>query len=252
MEDRRTLSWFSCGAASAVATKLRPSAIPVYCETGAEHPDNARFLADCERWFSRTVERLKSDKYADTWDVWTRERYLAGVDGAKCTVALKVAPRLAFQRPDDIHVFGYTADGPDITRADRLRSSYPELTIDTPLIERGLTKEACLSMVRHAGIDLPPMYAMGFQNNNCMPCVKATSPAYWALVRQRFPAEFARMVSLSRELDVRLCRIDGERAFIDEIPADHPTTDPIQPACDFLCHIAELDLAQTRKESKHE
>jgi len=33
-----------------------------------------------------------------------------------------------------------------------------------------------------------------------------------------------------------------ERAFIDEIPADHPTTNPIQPSCDFLCHIAESDL----------
>lgn len=245
MADRRTLSWFSCGAASAVATRLCPEAIPVYCETGSEHPDNARFLDDCAGWFGRTIERLKSDKYADTWDVWTRERYLAGPDGAKCTGVLKVAPRISFQRADDIHIFGYTADGPDAARAKHLRSSYPELTIKTPLIERGLTKQACISMVKHAGIALPPMYAMGFHNNNCVPCVKATSPSYWALVRKQFPDEFARMAALSRELDVRLCRINGERAFIDDIPADHPTTDPIQPACDFLCHIAELDIAQT-------
>lgn len=241
--ERRTIAWFSCGAASAVATKLCPESTPAYCETGAEHPDNAKFLADCERWFGRSVDRLKSDRYADTWDVWTQRRYLAGIEGALCTVELKVMPRLAFQRPNDIHVFGYTADGPDVARADRLRSSYPELTIKTPLIERGLTKEACLSMVRHAGIALPPMYAMGFQNNNCLPCVKATSPAYWALVRQRFPDVFSRMAILSRELDVRLCRIDGERAFIDEIPNGQPTTDPIQPSCDFLCHIAEQDIA---------
>ena len=57
--------------------------------------------------------------------------------------------------------------------------------------------------------------------------------------------EFERMVKLSRDLDVRLCRIDGERAFIDEIPADHPMTNPIQPSCDFLCHIAEQDSAFT-------
>jgi hypothetical protein len=82
---------------------------------------------------------------------------------------------------------------------------------------------------------------MGFHNNNCIPCVKATSPAYWALMRQKFPIEFARMAILSRELDVRLCRINDERRFIDEIPLDHPTTNPIQPACDFLCHIAEQD-----------
>jgi hypothetical protein len=72
--------------------------------------------------------------------------------------------------------------------------------------------------------------------------VKATSPAYWALVRQHFPDKFDRMAKLSRELDVRLCRINDVRSFIDEIPADQPTTNPLQPSCDFLCHIAEQDL----------
>jgi len=157
-------------------------------------------------------------------------------------VELKVMPRLAFQRPDDEHVFGYTADANDMVRAERLRSNYPELTVHFPLIERGLTKAACLDMVQRAGIALPPVYAMGFANNNCLPCVKATSADYWALVRLQFPDKFARMSKLSRELDVRLCRLAGERAFIDEIPADHPTSNPIQPSCDFLCHIAEQDI----------
>ena len=48
---------------------------------------------------------------------------------------------------------------------------------------------------------------------------------------------------IPRELDVRLCRIKEVRSFIDEIPTDHPTTDPIQPSCDFMCHLAELGLA---------
>jgi hypothetical protein len=241
----RTLSWFSCGAASAVATKFIPQALPVYCETGSEHPDNERFLRDCERWFGRKVERLRSDKYADTWDVWQQRRYLAGIDGAPCTVALKVEPRLAFQRPDDTHVFGYTADGPDAARAERLRATYPELKVVTPLIDRGITKQGCLAMVERAGIRLPPTYAMGFVNNNCLPCVKATSPAYWALIRLRFPDKFDRLAKLSRELGVRLCRIEDERRFIDEIPADYPITDPIVPSCDFLCHIAEQDLRES-------
>jgi hypothetical protein len=50
------------------------------------------------------------------------------------------------------------------------------------------------------------------------------------------------MARLSRDLDVRLCRIEGERRFIDEIPEGWPMTEPIQPSCDFLCHIAESDL----------
>jgi hypothetical protein len=41
--------------------------------------------------------------------------------------------------------------------------------------------------------------------------------------------------------------IDGKRKnvriFPDELPMDTPTKDPIAPACDFLCHLAEEDLA---------
>jgi hypothetical protein len=243
----RILCWFSCGAASAVATKITlrswPGAMPVYCETGAEHPDNERFMGDCVRWFNAPVTRIKSDEYRDTWHVWEETRWLAGIKGARCTGELKVAPRLAFQTPYDVHVFGYTADRRDIDRAQMLRKNFPELNIQTPLIDAGLTKEAVLAMVENAGIELPVMYRLGFHNNNCIPCVKATSPNYWALIRKEFPEQFARMAKLSRELDVRLSRINDERIFIDDIPADWPTLDPIQPSCDFLCAIAEAEAA---------
>lgn len=243
----RTLSWFSCGAASAVATKLMPDAEPVYCETGAEHPDNERFFAACEAWFGRPITRLKSDKYEDTWDVWERRRYIAGIQGAPCTVELKFGPRLAYQQPTDTHVFGYTADQEDVNRAQRLRDTYPEQTYVMPLIERGLTKHHCLDMVQRAGIELPPLYALGFRNNNCIPCPKAQSPAYWALVRKTFPEKFDRMARLSRELKVKLVKttgVDGprRRIYIDEVALDQAVTEPIQPSCDFLCHLAEADL----------
>lgn len=246
MSNPRTVCWFSCGAASAVATKLMladaSDPVVAYCHTGSEHEDNARFMADCEAWFGMATTVLRSTEYADTWEVWEKRRYIAGISGAPCTMALKVIPRLEFQRVDDIHVFGYTADASDIARAARLREHFFELTIETPLIDRGITKAACLEMVTRAGLTLPVTYAMGFPNANCLPCPKATSAAYWALVRQRFPDRFDRMARLARELDVRLARLNGERVFIDDIPADHPTTNPIMPSCDFLCAIAEQDL----------
>lgn len=248
--DRRTICWFSCGAASAVATKLTltsnefgPSSMPVYCETGAEHADNKRFMGDCETWFGKEITRLQSDKYADTWSVWEHRRYISGIAGAPCTGELKIKPRLAFERPDDIHVFGYTYDANDIRRSKALVENWPDLDCRFPLIERGITKAACLAMVKSAGIEPPITYALGFPNANCIPCCKATSPAYWALVRLHFPDEFERMVKLSRELGVRLARIGGERIFINEIPLDHPTTKPIAPECDFLCQLAEQEFS---------
>lgn len=242
----RVVVWVSAGAASAVAGKLAQKkhgdVVFAYCETGGEHPDNERFLTDLERWYGQEIVRLRNEKFASTWEVWEDKSYLAGIDGAPCTGILKVEPRLAFQRADDIHVFGYTADAPDVKRANRLRLNYPAMAIETPLIDSGLDKRACLAMIVNAGIQLPVLYGLGFPNNNCIPCVKATSPAYWANVRKHFPEQFERMAKLSRELEVRLCRINDERRFIDEIPADHPTTAATVPTCDFLCHLAEMGL----------
>jgi len=242
----RTICWFSCGAASAVATKLVlksiPDAVIAYCETGAEHPDNERFMKDCEKWFGKEVTRIKSEQYDSTWDVWEKRRYLAGISGAPCTSELKFIPRMNFQLPSDTHVFGYTNDKSDINRAKRMLETYPDMKQRHPLIDAKLDKRACLAIVINAGIEAPVMYGFGFQNNNCIPCVKATSASYWALVRKQFPTEFERMSVLSRELGARLTRLKGERSFIDEIPLDHPTTDPIAPACDFLCQFAEEDM----------
>jgi|SRR5215469_3326514 len=242
----RNISWFSCGAASAVATKLAlQPVLPVYCDTGAEHPDNKRFMADCEKWFGRSITIIKSEKYSDTWDVWLKRRYLCGPDGAACTVELKVKPRLDFQTPHDVHVFGYTADHNDFARAKRMRETYPELMIETPLIERGLTKVACLAILERAGIQPPVMYGLGFRNNNCIPCVKARAPGYWAAIRKHFPDKFDRMAKISREMGVKLTWLpSGDKGFIDEIPLDYPVLEPIGPDCDFLCHIAEQDFVR--------
>lgn len=248
MSEPRVIAWVSAGAASAIAAKLAlreygDRVIFAYCETNAEHPDNERFLGDLTRWLNGPIVRLRSEKYHDTWGVWEDRSYLAGIDGAPCSGELKMRPAEAFRLPDDVEVFGYTADAADQKRASRLRMNWPKRTIVTPLIDGGLMKAHCLAMLENAGIALPALYGLGFPNNNCIPCVKATSPNYWSLVRKQFPVEFERIAKLSRELDVRLTRIKDERRFVDEIPADWPTLDPVVPSCDFLCGLAEMGLA---------
>lgn len=246
----RRVRWLS-GAASAVATKLdlaeHPGGVVAHCETGSEDTDTDRFINDCETWLGVPIERLKSTQFADTWAVWEKRRYMSGIAGAPCTSELKVTPRLAFQLPGDVHVFGYTDDFRDRERARHFRLNYPDTVMVTPLIERYLNKSACLGVLMNAGLELPRVYAMGFANANCVPCVKATSPDYWALVRREFPEQFARAAALSREIGARLVILRREggkniRGFIDEVPADQSVTDPIAPSCDFMCHIAGQDL----------
>lgn len=239
---KRRISHFSCGAASAVATKIsRPDEI-WYADTGSEDKDNHRFFIECEKWFNKKIIVLKSDKYTDTWDVWEKRKYISGISGAPCTSELKIIPQTKHQRPDDVHIFGYTADSSDVRRAENFREHFPDLHIEVPLIDRGLTKAACIELVKKAGILPPRIYSLGFPNANCIPCCKATSPAYWSLVRKQYPIEFSRMSELSRRLKVTLARFKGKRVFIDEIPENHPTSNPIIPECDMLCHLAESEI----------
>jgi hypothetical protein len=247
----RTLIWFSMGAASFVAAQIAlrdsPDAVLVRCETHNEDPDNYRFEADAVRALNRPVTLIQSDEYSSVWDVWQKRRFMAGNGGAPCTSEMKIGPRLAFQRPDDVHVFGYTADKHDIKRFERLKENFFEIDARAPLIDAGITKAGTLALVERAGLRLPRSYAMGFPNANCLKtgCAKATSPDYWALYRQEFPDEFRRTAAYAREIGARLARIKDERVFIDEIPADWPTTNPIAPACDFLCALVELDMEGT-------
>jgi 3'-phosphoadenosine 5'-phosphosulfate sulfotransferase (PAPS reductase)/FAD synthetase len=222
MTQRRVV-WFSCGAASAVVAKLTvqkdPEALVVYCDTGrSEHPDNARFKADVEKWIGKTVTVIASEKYKTVDEVFEKRRYMSGVKGALCTTEMKKIPRLSFQQADDIHFFGFTAD--EKGRIERFKAGNPELYLEWPLLDAGIVKEECYRRIREAGIKMPAMYVLGYKNNNCIGCVKAGSHTYWAKIRRDFPDVFARRCAQSREIGARLIRVDGERAFLDQLPKD--------------------------------
>lgn len=244
---RRVLIWWSTGAASYVAAKIAlrqyPEALVVRCETGNEDPDNYRFEADAMVRLGVEVTVLQSTGYSSVWEVWQKRKFIAGPKGAPCTGEMKIAPRIAFQRPDDLHVFGYTADAKDQDRFDALKKNFFELSMIAPLLDSGITKEGALAIVERDGLRLPRSYAMGFPNANCLEtgCGKATSPNYWALFRLHFPENFARTAAYSRQIGARLTRIKGRRRFIDEIPDDWPVTQPISPVCDFLCAMIDPD-----------
>lgn len=222
--------WYSDGAASAVAAKMAVAeygdqAVIVKCDTTAdEHPDNVRFRREVEQWIGREVQLIRSDKYDGIDDVFESRRYLAGIAGAPCTAALKKAVRYAYQQPDDLHVFGYTAD--EQRRIEAFEQGHPELDLHWILRDRQITKDDCYFLLQEAGIELPMMYRLRFEHNNCIACVKATSPHYWARTRRLFPEAFERRARQSREYGARLARVAGQRVFLDEIPDDFPDDGP--------------------------
>lgn len=201
----RRVRWFSAGAASAVATARDVAehgvdAGPVcYIDTGSEHADNPRFIADVAAWIGCEVQVLRSEKYASVDDVIEKRRYINGPAGALCTTELKKKVRRAFQLPDDVQVFGYTADPKDVARAERFALNNFEVNMRNPLIEAGLTKGNVLALIERQGIRLPEMYLLGYRNNNCIGCVKG-GQGYWNKVRVDFPDVFAKRAEQERDI----------------------------------------------------
>jgi len=240
----RTVCWFSCGAASAVATKLalkeRPNAIVAYCEIKEEHPDNKRFLKDCERWFGKEIELLGSDRHSRSiYEVFRKERFLVGPGGAKCTAVLKKGVRKKFQKDGDLQIFGYTME--EQGRADRFIDANPQVEAMFPLIDKGLSKSDCLALLAKEGIELPAMYKLGYNNNNCVGCVKGGA-GYWNKIRKDFPEQFEKMSKMERYLGRTVTKHKGKRVFLDQLPKDagHPVKD-LPVSCSFNCEYIEFE-----------
>ena len=240
----RTICWFSCGAASAVATKLALAEGPVeivYCHVREEHSDNMRFKDDCEKWFGQEIKVIRNEKYnGSIYEVFEKTRYLVGVAGAPCTRLLKKEMRKKFEQPDDRQVFGYTLEEQD--RVDRFIDANNDVNLWSILIEKSLTKQDCLAILERAGIELPVMYKLGYQNNNCIGCVKG-GLGYWNKIRHDFPEQFERMAKMERTINAKILKHNGERIWLTDLPkdaGDYPTEQSIE--CGIFCHMAEEDI----------
>lgn len=223
----RIVCRFSCGVTSFVATYLaileygKTDLLITYSDPGNEHPDNKRFLTDCERWFDHPIQVLRSEEYKNAWDLWDRSQFLVSRHGAECTGVMKRAPTYEDTRIDDILVLGM--DAGEKNRADRFRVANPEIQIRFPLIENGMSKSDCFEILKATGIEIPAMYRLGYRNNNCIGCVKG-GMGYWNKIRKDFPDVYERMATLQRKLGPGSYfwreRDTGERISLDALAPD--------------------------------
>lgn len=252
LSSGRILVWFSCGAASAIAAKLacekygvdNPDLEILYCDTlKFEHEDNPRFMADVSAWIGKPIKILKSQEYEDVDDVFIKRQYVVGIGGASCTRFLKREVRKAYQMPGDTHIFGLTAD-----EEDRIAEFEERNTIETEfiLMENGVTKNDCYFRIHRAGIILPAMYLLGYDNNNCIGCVKG-GMGYWNKIKRDFPDRFNRVAQVTREIGARLLKrsVNGivTRHFLDELKPDWGKRMEDEPKfdCGVMCEIPPVE-----------
>lgn len=249
MSESRIIASFSCGAASAVATKLaledfgteRVTIINI--EIKEEHPDNRRFLADCEQWFDAPIEVLRDTKYnASIIELFLKRRFITGPGRTPCSAALKRDVAARYYRPDDEVVLGYTYE--EQRRADRFIDANNERRSHFPLIHHKLTHADCLALIQRQGIELPAMYRLGFHNANCVGCVRG-GQAYWNKIKEVFPEQFERMAAVEQQIGAGVLRYrsgpkKGEKMPLRELqPTKRPLSQEPDISCSIHCELAD-------------
>ena len=249
----RVVCQFSCGAASAVATKLAIAQygadheiVVLNAFIASEHPDNRRFAKDCEKWLGVPLTVVMNQEFEGSIDnVFERARYMNGPKGAACTTRLKREPLAAFARPGDINVFGFTVE--EVDRLMDRRMAVPDMQVVSPLVEAGLTKSDCKAMIERARIELPTIYKLGYHNANCPGCVKG-GEAYWRAIDEDFPEIYERRMKQQEAIGpgsyLFRDRKTGRRFGLREL---RNKPGPVQraglPSCSFFCEAAERTFA---------
>jgi hypothetical protein len=170
------------------------------------------------------------------------------VGGARCTTELKKNVRKSYQKDGDIHIFGLTADEEE--RIDRFEDENPNIAMEWILQDAGITKSDCYRIIQQAGIELPEMYKLGYNNNNCIGCVKG-GMGYWNKIRVDFPEMFEKMAKQERKMNVAICKSyagDGKRkrVFLDELD---PNAGRDVPMPDIECGVLCIDDRAAREDA---
>ncbi|WP_424493915.1 hypothetical protein [Salinimicrobium sp. GXAS 041] len=251
-KDGFVLAWWSAGITSAVACymalKMYKNVKMYYIKIDTAHPDNERFKKDCEKWYGQKIHTLQSRKYKDQFEVIEDKGAVNTPQGAPCTGELKKQVRFDFEKLHEISLFnnytilnqvwGFEYTPKEINRAIRHGQQYPNTNSLFPLIEKGLDKNQCAGILINAGIELPLMYRLGYNNNNCIGCVKG-GKGYWNQIRVDFPAYFWRMARLERKTGYSC--ING--TFLDELdPKAGRMSKEVMPSCGIICEVDFQDL----------
>jgi 3'-phosphoadenosine 5'-phosphosulfate sulfotransferase (PAPS reductase)/FAD synthetase len=238
------ISWFSAGVSSAVATKMANPDLIIYIDIEDQHPDTYRFIKDCELWFGKKIEVLKSP-YRTVENVCVGQGFIKGHSGgAPCTGILKkrVRKEWEYNNPGR-HTYVWGFDGNEKDRASRIVKASPDFDHDFPILDR--TKAEVHGMLETAGIKRPAMYDMGYPNNNCIGCLRG-GMGYWNKIRRDFPEVFAKRSAMERKIGAHILK----ECYLDELDINRGRKlEVIVPDCGIFCEI-ESQNQDARSETK--
>ena len=230
--------WISAGVSSFLAGYLAKDVDKwIYIDVEDQHPDSMRFIHDCEKVIGKEIEILKS-LYGNVETAIRAARVIKMPGGfAPCTAWLKKRVRKGWESKYEGEKITYVwgMDSAERNRAERLIEGMPQFSHEFPLIEQNISKEVAHYMIENLGIKRPEMYDLGYNNNNCVGCVKG-GMGYWNKIRKDFPEVFQSRASLEREIGHSILR----QCYLDELEEGRGNDKMgVVPECDIFCMMRE-------------
>ena len=230
----------SAGVSSFIAGYLVRETVDefIYIDIADQHPDSLRFIKDCTKALGKPIKILRSSEY----DSVEKAIRAAGVirivrsGFAPCTAWLKkrVRKQWEIEHSDYEITYVWGFDLNEKRRAENVVDTMIEFNHEFPLIDNNLLKQDCHAIAAKLGIKRPVMYDMGYNNNNCIGCVKG-GMGYWNKIRVDFPEVFESRAKLER--DIGESCING--CFLDELdPSRGRMSDEIMQDCGIFCELA--------------
>jgi len=236
----KTVAWFSAGGDSAVAIKSIIDRIDeiYYIHIVNQHEDTMRFVKDCQEWFGKKINILIPKDNESVKDVILRTGWVNGSGGARCTTELKYKTRRDWEKKqsdlDLTYVWGFDCN--EIHRAEKTSKLNYEYEHIYPLIDMVYDKEMVHQIMSASRIKRPAMYDLGYNNNNCIMCVKG-GMGYMNHMRVDFPDQFKEMAKLEREIGATCLK----KIYLDELdPEIGRHTPPILEDCGILCNAIKI------------
>jgi len=188
---------FSGGAQSFVAAQRAvarfgsENVAMLFADTSAEDPDLYRFVVQGAAALGAPLHVVREGRTPQ--QVLRDRRFMGSGRGAPCSDVLKRKPFdawMASHAPDAVRVFGLTWEEPH--RVEAVTRRHAPAPVWCPLTDAPyLSRDTVFDAVRAAGLELPRLYARGYQHNNCGGgCVRAGQAAWAHLLRDQ-PEKFA-------------------------------------------------------------
>lgn len=241
--------WISAGVSSFIAGYLVRDTVDkfIYIDIADQHEDSNRFVEDCEKALGRKIEKISSKEYKSVEDtIRTYGMFKNPYNQfAPCTNMLKKRVRKLWEQEhteyEITYVWGF--DVGERHRADRLNETMIEFNHEYPLIDKMLSKKDVHAIAARLGIKRPILYDMGYQNNNCIGCIKG-GMWYWNQIRKDFPEVFESRAKLERDIGAAMLKdYKGNPIYLDELEPDRGRKeDEISQDCGIMCYLAEYDM----------